>query len=252
MFRLYVFHIISPETQIWKKILSQTNILNIFPSSVPYNTVAKILQNNCRHATKKYIPALLMWLNRVFTDLANTDKRYCLTIDCSEVNKNSPGRYRAQADDVEKQQIQISYRRYKQKNVEKVNFVLDVFSFLTQNLNPTGLDRKLETALERDYVKMIWDTCLLHTFSKFIYSKENFVDPCQPHITYQKASNIVLKFVEEDPQNFELLKAALREHLHTIQYLYLLLFPKIYNRTIKFGINDKFLLLAGDITKMLF
>ena len=44
-----------------------------------------------------------MWLNRVFTDLANTDKRYCLTIDCSGVNKNSPGRYRTQADDVEKQ-----------------------------------------------------------------------------------------------------------------------------------------------------
>ena len=92
------------ETQIWKKILSQTNILDFFLSSVPYNTVAKILQSNCKDATKKYIPALLMWLNRVFTDLANTNKRYCLTIDCSGVNKNnSPGRYRTQADDVEKQ-----------------------------------------------------------------------------------------------------------------------------------------------------
>ena len=64
------------------------------------------------------------------------------------------------------------------------------------------------------------DTCVLYTFSKFIYSKENFVDPCQPRITYQKASNIVLKFVEEDPQNFELLKAAaLREHLRTVPVL---------------------------------
>ena len=52
----------------------------------------------------------------------------------------------------------VSYRRYKPEDVEKVNFVVDAFSFLTQNLNPTGLDRKLETALERDYVKMIWDT----------------------------------------------------------------------------------------------
>ena len=43
-----------------------------------------------------------MWLNRVFTDLANTDKRYCLTIDCSRENKNGPGRYRTQADDPEK------------------------------------------------------------------------------------------------------------------------------------------------------
>ena len=45
---IYVFHVIAPETQIWKKILSQTNIFNIFPSSVPYNTVSKILQSNCK------------------------------------------------------------------------------------------------------------------------------------------------------------------------------------------------------------
>ena len=52
----------------------------------------------------------------------------------------------------------VSYRRYKPEDVQKVNFVVDAFSFLTQILNPTGLDRKRETALERDYVKMIWDT----------------------------------------------------------------------------------------------
>ena len=102
-----------------------------------------------------------------------------------------------------------------------MNFVVDVSSFLTQNLNLTGLDRKLETALERDYVKMIWDTCLPHKFSKFIYLKENFIDLCQPHITYQKANNIVLKVIEEDPQSFELLKATLREHLCRVQYVYL-------------------------------
>ena len=100
---IYVFHIIMPENQIWKKILSQNNIFNIFPSSVSYNTVAKILQSNCRQTTKKYVPAHLMWPNRVFSDLANTDERHCLTIDCSGVNKNGPGRYRTQADDPEKQ-----------------------------------------------------------------------------------------------------------------------------------------------------
>ena len=76
-------------------------------------------------------------------------------------------------------------------------------------------------------------------FSKLIYLKENFIDLCQPHITYQKANNIVLKFIEEDPQNFELLKATLKEHLRIIQYLYSLLFPKIYNKTNKFGINNE-------------
>ena len=100
---IYVIHIIMRENQIWKKILPQTNIFNIFPSSVPYNIVAKILQSNCRQTTKKYVPARLMWPNRVFSDLANTDERHCLTTDCSGVNKNGPGRYRTQADDPEKQ-----------------------------------------------------------------------------------------------------------------------------------------------------
>ena len=67
----------------------------------------------------------------------------------------------------------VSYRRYKPEDVEKTNFVIDVFSFLTQNLNPTGLDRKLEILLERDYVKMIWGSCVPHKFSKFIYQREN-------------------------------------------------------------------------------
>ena len=86
---------------------------------------------------------------------------------------------------------------------------------------------------------MIWDSCLSHKFSKFIYQKENFIELSQPRITYQKANNIVLTFVVEDAQNADLLKSALRNHLRTIQHLYSLLFPKIYNRTNRFGINNK-------------
>ena len=89
------------------------------------------------------------------------------------------------------------------EDVEETNFVIDVFSFLTQNLNPTGLDRILETSLERDYVKMIWDTCVPHKFSKFIFLKDNFIELSQPHIACQKANNIVVKFVERDVKNID-------------------------------------------------
>ena len=54
---VYVFHVIVPSCQIWQKIIPQTNIFNIFPASVPYNTVAKIIQSNCILQSKKYIPA---------------------------------------------------------------------------------------------------------------------------------------------------------------------------------------------------
>ena len=80
---IYVFYVIAPATQIWQKIISQTNIFNIFPSSVPQNTVAKILQSNCISQSKKYVPIRSLQLNRVFTDLANRREKHCLTIDCS-------------------------------------------------------------------------------------------------------------------------------------------------------------------------
>ena len=100
---VYVFHVIVPSSQIWQKIISQTNIFNIFPASVPYNTVSKIIQSNCILQSKKYVPARSLWLNRVFSDLANSHEKHCLTIDCGYLNKNGPGRYRSSADNPEKQ-----------------------------------------------------------------------------------------------------------------------------------------------------
>ena len=100
---VYVFHVIVPASQIWQKIISQTNIFNIVPASVPHNTVAKIIRSNCILQSKKYVPACSLWLNRVFTDLANSHEKHCLTIDCGYINKNGPGRYRSSADNPEKQ-----------------------------------------------------------------------------------------------------------------------------------------------------
>ena len=100
---IYVFHVIVPANQIWQKIISQINIFNIFPASVPHNTVAKIIQSNCILQSKKYVPARSLWLNRVFTDLANSYEKHCLTIDYGYINKNGPGRYRSSSDNPEKQ-----------------------------------------------------------------------------------------------------------------------------------------------------
>ena len=88
---MYVFHVIAPATQIWQKMISQTNIFNIFTASVPQNTVVKILQSNSISQSKKYAPVRSLWLNRVFTDLANSQQKHCLTIDCSYKNKSGPG-----------------------------------------------------------------------------------------------------------------------------------------------------------------
>ena len=99
---VYAFHIITPSSQIWQKIISQTNIFNIFPASVPFNSVSKIIQSNCILQGKKYVPVRSLWLSRVFNDLANRHEKHCLTIDCGYSNRNGLRRFRSLADNPEK------------------------------------------------------------------------------------------------------------------------------------------------------
>ena len=54
----------------------------------------------------------------------------------------------------------IAYRRYKDSDFQKDEFVVDEFSFLIQNLNPTMLDRKFDSGVERDYVKILGENCI--------------------------------------------------------------------------------------------
>ena len=100
---VYIFHIILPEKEIWKKIISQTNVLNIFPSLVQYQTVARLLQSNMVRTITKYLPARSLWINKLFIELANDNEKTCFIIDCSGVNKNGPGRFRTEANNPEKQ-----------------------------------------------------------------------------------------------------------------------------------------------------
>ena len=91
---------------MWKKIISETNVSNIFPSSVLYQTVTRLLQSNVVRTTAKYLPARSSWINKLFIELANDKEKTCLTIDCSGVNKNGLGRFRTEANNPEKQ---VSY-----------------------------------------------------------------------------------------------------------------------------------------------
>ena len=100
---MYIFQIILPEKEIWIKIISQTNIFNVFPASVPFQTVARLLHANVVRTTTKYLPATALWINKLFIGLANEYEKTCLTIDCSGINTNGPGRFRTKANNPEKQ-----------------------------------------------------------------------------------------------------------------------------------------------------
>ena len=100
---IYIFHTIYPEKAIWRTILSQTNIFNIFPASVPLNAVKRILDGVCVRKTTKYIPRTSLWINRLFIELANKNEKVCLTLDCSNTNRDGPSRFRSEADNPDKQ-----------------------------------------------------------------------------------------------------------------------------------------------------
>ena len=115
---------------------------------------------------------------------------------------------------------------------------MDVFSFLVQNLNPTILDRKFDSDVERGYVKMLWENCVTVQLGKFVYVKDNFTQLCQVQITFQKANDIVKNFIEQDKTNIELLRQHLQQHAVTYQCLYANLYPKLYSRNNRFGIHN--------------
>ena len=100
---IYIFHTIYPEKAIWRTILSQTNIFNIFPASVPLSAVRRILDGVCVRKTTKYIPRTTLWVNRLFIELANKNEKVCLTLDCSNTNRDGPSRFRSEADNPDKQ-----------------------------------------------------------------------------------------------------------------------------------------------------
>ena len=49
----------------------------------------------------------------------------------------------------------ISYRRFKQSDFKKDNFIIDILSFLVQNFNPINLERKLDVEKDREMVKLL-------------------------------------------------------------------------------------------------
>ena len=100
---VYIFHTIYPEKATWKTILSQTNIFNIFPASVSLNSIKRILEGSCVRKTTRYIPRSLLWINRLFIELANKSQKVCLTLDCSNTNRDGPSRFRSDADNPDKQ-----------------------------------------------------------------------------------------------------------------------------------------------------
>ena len=63
----------------------------------------------------------------------------------------------------------IAYRRHKKSNFSNCNFVIDVYSFLLQNVNPLMIDRKFDNENDRQCIKMLWQRCLLQQYTRYTF-----------------------------------------------------------------------------------
>ena len=164
---VYIFHTIYPEKATWKTILSQTNIFNIFPASVSLSSVRRILDGSYVRKSSKYIPRSQLWINRLFIELANKSQKVCLTLDCSNTNRDGPSRFRSDADNPDKQvcyfnsptdeqvynefiarrikskelQNQIQFEITEVKSKTNKNVVFDVSSKIEKLVNENGTSR---------------------------------------------------------------------------------------------------------------
>ena len=148
-----------------------TNIYNIFP--VPLPSVRKILETACSRKKIKYIPQNALWLNRLFTELANRDNRLCLTIDCSEINKDGPGRFLSEADNPEFQiccfnsaNNELVYNEFVSKRINSAedseNFhfkIIKLKSKTTKNLTLDAAD-ELRNGADNTVTRSIYITVL--------------------------------------------------------------------------------------------
>ena len=63
----------------------------------------------------------------------------------------------------------IANRRYKKSDINSGNFVIDVYSFLLQNVNPLMIDRKFDNENDRQCIKMLWQRCLLQQYTRYTF-----------------------------------------------------------------------------------
>ena len=70
----------------------------IFPGSIQISSTSKILTANCKRYTIDYIPAKEFWLNRLYFEISNSNKKNCLTIDFRNFNSLGPPKFRTNAE----------------------------------------------------------------------------------------------------------------------------------------------------------
>ena len=102
---VYNFHTLHTEIEIWKSIISQTNIFIFFPASILLSNVQRILESVCVRCTNKYVPQSALRISPLFTESANQNEKVRLTLDCSGNILNEPRKFKTEAENPDSQSV---------------------------------------------------------------------------------------------------------------------------------------------------
>ena len=133
----------------------------------------------------------------------------------------------------------ISYVGIRKADFFNVNFVFDIYSLITKNLNPFSLEKKLSDQNKHEMIYMVWKECMPSAFYKHVCSKDNFLYLNSENVLYPKVSEIINDFLDADEQNYVLLRNNLSQFKNIFQYMYSNAYPEIYCSTETMGFDLK-------------
>ena len=89
----------------------------------------------------------------------------------------------------------VGYIRFKESDFLNLNFIANILSFLLHNFNPINVDRKVDSEDEQLMIKFLWEVCVPYELAAEIYKSPNYQILADPKLTFQKANQIVKKWI---------------------------------------------------------
>ena len=132
----------------------------------------------------------------------------------------------------------ISYRRILKGDFFKVNFIIDVITYLILDLKPFFLHDTFADADDREMILMLWNQCLPKSYYNYVKKPEIFEYLLNQNVCYRGVNAIVKQFVSQ-LGNWTEIKNYFNEDYSNYQYIYSMLFPKYYSQNKKPGLKNK-------------
>ena len=95
----------------------------------------------------------------------------------------------------------IAYLGVKSKDFIDSNFVFNITTLITKNINPFSFERKITDSKNRDIIYMFWGACIEKIFYKHICENENFIYLNGKNVLYTKTGQVVMNYLNKDPTN---------------------------------------------------